>query len=63
MLTVKKPKTTIAFGLFFILFGIAEMIFSPADAAGKIIFAIVLIAPGLIFIVAGARALARRDHP
>jgi len=62
VLEAKKPKTAIAFGLFFVLFGIAEMIFSPADAAGKIIFAVVLIVPGLLFIAAGARALTRGDH-
>ncbi|MET3449833.1 hypothetical protein [Curtobacterium sp. 1544] len=62
MLKAKKPKTAIVFGLFFVLFGIAEMIFSRADAAGQIIFAVVLIVPGLLFIAAGARALTRGDH-
>ncbi|ROP63461.1 hypothetical protein [Curtobacterium sp. ZW137] len=62
MLKAKKPKTAIAFGLFFVLFGTAEMIFSPADAAGKIIFAAVLIVPGLLFIAAGTRASTRGDH-
>ncbi|MBF4577471.1 YtpI family protein [Frondihabitans sp. VKM Ac-2883] len=62
MLKAKKPKTAIALGLFFVLFGIAEMIFSPTNAAGKFIFAVVLIVPGLLFIAAGLRALARGDH-
>lgn len=62
MLKAKKPKTAIAFGLFFVLFGIAEMIFSPTDAAGKFIFAVVLILPGLLFIAAGLRALVRGNH-
>jgi lipopolysaccharide export LptBFGC system permease protein LptF len=61
VLNAKKPKTAIIFGAVFVLFGIAEMIFSPTNGAGKVIFAVVLVVPGLLFIAAGMRALTR-DH-
>lgn len=59
MLNVKKPKVAIGFGVFFVLFGIAGLIFSPGEGAGKLVYLIALVVPGVIFIISGARALGR----
>ncbi len=62
MLNVKKPKTIIVMGFIFVLFGIAELIFNQSEGAGKIIFLIALVIPGLIFIISGFRALYRGNR-
>lgn len=59
LLNVKKPRAAIGFGVFFVLFGIAGLIFSSGEGAGKLVYLVALVVPGVVFIIAGARALGR----
>jgi hypothetical protein len=59
VLNVKRPKLAIGLGVFFVLFGIAGLIFSPNEVAGKMVYLGALVIPGVAFIIAGALALGR----